>query len=86
MDLVCKDTGLFGALGKRLGIPLELSPKIVEIFEDGRKRYGDRAWSSMIVQRLEEACSINLREPGFPDELIDNSPEVKGEEVHEHEL
>ena len=85
MDLVCKDTGLFDALGKRLGIPLELSPKIVEIFEDGRRRYGERAWSSMIVKRLEEACSADLRAPGFPEELVDNHSEADGREMHRTE-
>ena len=32
MDLVLKDTGLFDDLAKKLNTPLEISPKIVEIF------------------------------------------------------
>ncbi|NDH59981.1 MAG: NAD(P)-dependent oxidoreductase, partial [Proteobacteria bacterium] len=45
MDLVLKDTGLFDDLAKKLNAPLEISPKIVEIFKDGQKKYGSRAWS-----------------------------------------
>ena len=43
MDLVLKDTGLFDDLAKKLGAPLEISPKVVEIFKDGQKKYGSRA-------------------------------------------
>ena len=38
MDLVLKDTGLFDSLAKKLNAPLEISPKIVEIFKDGQKK------------------------------------------------
>ena len=38
MDLVLKDTGLFDELAKKLNAPLEISPKIVEIFKDGQKK------------------------------------------------
>ena len=44
MDLVLKDTGLFDNLAKKLNTPLEISPKIVEIFKDGQKKYGPIAW------------------------------------------
>ena len=81
MDLVLKDTGLFDDLAKKLGAPLEISPKVVEIFKDGQKKYGSRAWSSMIVKRMEDLNKINFRANGFPDELIDNEPEEKGYEI-----
>ena len=81
MDLVLKDTGLFDNLAKKLNAPLEISPKIVEIFKDGQKKYGSRAWSSMIVKRMEDLNKINFRANGFPDELVDNEPEVKGFEI-----
>ena len=81
MDLVLKDTGLFDDLAKKLNAPLEISPKIVEIFKDGQKKYGSRAWSSMIVKRMEDLNNIDFRANGFPDELIDNEPEVKGYEI-----
>ena len=81
MDLVLKDTGLFDDLAKKLNAPLEISPKIVEIFKDGQKKYGSRAWSSMIVKRMEDLNNIDFRANGFPDELIDKEPEVKGFEI-----
>ena len=81
MDLVLKDTGLFDDLAKKLGAPLEISPKVVEIFKDGQKKYGSRAWSSMIVKRMEDINNIDFRTKGFPDELIDNEPEEKGYEI-----
>ena len=81
MDLVLKDTGLFDNLAKKLNASLEISPQIVEIFKDGQKKYGSRAWSSMIVKRMEDLNNINFRSNGFPDELIDNEPEEKGYEI-----
>ena len=81
MDLVLKDTGLFDDLAKKLGAPLEISPKVVEIFKDGQKKYGSRAWSSMIVKRMEDINNIDFRAKGFPEELIDNEPEEKGYEI-----
>jgi 3-hydroxyisobutyrate dehydrogenase len=81
MDLVLKDTGLFDDLAKKLGAPLEISPKVVEIFKDGKKKYGSRAWSSMIVKRMEDINNIDFRAKGFPEELTDNEPEEKGYEI-----
>ena len=81
MDLFLKDTGLFDELAKKLNAPLEISPKIVEIFKDGQKKYGSRAWSSMIVKRMEDLNKIDFRAEGFPEELTDNDPEEKGYEI-----
>ena len=81
MDLVLKDTGLFNDLAKKLNSGLEISPKIVEIFKDGQQKYGSRAWSSMIVKRMEDINNINFRADGFPEELTDNEPEEKGYEI-----
>ena len=81
MDLVLKDTGLFDNLANKLNAPLEISPKIVEIFKDGQKKYGSRAWSSMIVKRMEDLNKIDFRANGFPDELVDHEPEEKGYEI-----
>ena len=81
MDLVLKDTGLFDNLAKKLNAPLEISPKIVDIFRDGRKRYGSRAWSSMIVKRMEDLNKIDFRADGFPGALTDNELEEKGYEI-----
>ena len=81
MDLVCKDVGLFDGLAKSMNIPTEISPLITEIFKKGRDEYGDRAWSSMIVKRLEDACQADLRADGFPSELIDDTPRREGYEI-----
>ena len=81
MDLVLKDTNLFNTLAKKLNATLEISPKIVEIFKDGQKKYGSRAWSSMIVKRMEDLNKIDFRADGFPDELTDSEPEEKGYEI-----
>ena len=81
MDLVLKDTSLFDRLAKKLKAPLEISPKVVEIFKDGKAKYGSRAWSSMIVKRMEDLNNINFRADGFPEELVDNEVEQKGYEL-----
>ena len=81
MDLVLKDTSLFDRLAKKLKAPLEISPKVVEIFKDGKEKYGSRAWSSMIVKRMEDLNNINFRADGFPEELVDNEVEQKGYEL-----
>lgn len=81
MDHEVKDLTLFDDLGEKYGVPLELSPLAVEIMRDGLAKYGPRAWSSMVVKRLEDACGEDLRAPGFPAELIDEEPESPGAEV-----
>lgn len=81
MDLVVKDMSLFGALAQRLEVPLEISPLVLDIFKEGQARYGERAWSSMIVKRLEDSCCIDLRASGFPAEIVDEEPEKPGAEV-----
>ena len=81
MDLVLKDTSLFDNLAKKLNATLELSPLIVKTFKDGLEKFGPRAWSSMIVKRMEDINNINFRAKGFPSELIDNDPEKKGYEI-----
>jgi 3-hydroxyisobutyrate dehydrogenase len=81
MDLVEKDMTLFNNLAKKLDIPLEISPLVLNIFKDGHKKYGSRAWSSMIVKRMEELNNTNFRAEGFPSELIDKEPEEKGYEI-----
>ena len=50
-------------------------------FKDGHKKYGSRAWSSMIVKRMEDLNKIDFRAEGFPEELTDNEPEEKGYEI-----
>ncbi|WP_298356428.1 NAD(P)-dependent oxidoreductase [uncultured Litoreibacter sp.] len=81
MDLVLKDIGLFQEIANRNGVPLELSPKLIDIFKDGQARYGERAQSDDIIRRLEEATGLDIRAPGFPAELVDDEPEEPGYEV-----
>lgn len=81
MDLVKKDIGLFQQIAEDHGVPLEISPLIVSIFEDGIKRYGPRAQSDEIIRRLEEPTGLSIRAPGFPAELFDDEPEEQGYEV-----
>ncbi len=72
---------LFDRLAQRLNVPLEISPLVLKMFQDGQEQYGARAWSPMIVKRLEDTCGVNLRAPGFPSEIVDDQPEAPGEEV-----
>ena len=81
MDHEVKDLTLFDELGKKYDVPLELSPLCVDIMRDGLKRFGPRAWSSSVVKRLEDDCGVDLRAPGFPEELTDTEPEASGAEV-----
>ena len=81
MELVLKDIGLFQSIADQHDVPLELSPILIEIFEDGAARYGGGEWSPNITRRLEEQTGIDVRTPGFPAELVDDEPEAPGAEV-----
>jgi 3-hydroxyisobutyrate dehydrogenase len=81
MDLVIKDVGLFDALAKQLGVPLELSPLVLDIFKDGQRRYGPRELSPNIIKRLEQACGVEVLGTGFPAQMVDDEPEAPGYEV-----
>lgn len=81
MDLVLKDIGLFQEIAQSHDVPLELSPLLINIFEDGQRRYGSREWSPNIIRRLEEKCDLRVIAPGFPAELVDHEPEEPGYEV-----
>jgi 3-hydroxyisobutyrate dehydrogenase len=81
MDLVIKDVGLFDALGRAHGVPLELSPLVLGIFADGARRYGARELSPNIIRRLEEACGVRVLGEGFPAQISDEEPKVPGYEV-----
>jgi 3-hydroxyisobutyrate dehydrogenase len=81
MDLVLKDIGLFQAIADAHNVPLEISPQLIKIFQDGQARYGAREWSPNIIRRLEEACGTNILAPGFPPEMVDDEPEEAGYEI-----
>lgn len=81
MDLVIKDVGLFDSWAQAVGVPLELSPLVLNIFKDGQDRYGPREWSPNIIKRLEEAAGVEVLAPGFPAEIVDDEPAAAGAEV-----
>ena len=81
MDLVKKDMKLFNDLSKKLKTPLEISPFVLNIFNKAQKKYGSRAWSSMVVKRLEDKYKLKFRAPGFPKELKDFEIQKKGYEI-----
>jgi len=66
MDLACKDLGFAYQLGRELGVPLELAGLTEQIFRRGQARYGGNAWSTRVVQLLEDVVGTDLRAPGFP--------------------
>jgi 3-hydroxyisobutyrate dehydrogenase len=69
MDLACKDLGFAHQLGRDFGVPLELAGMTEQIFRRGQAQYGGDAWSTRIVQLLEDAVGTDLRAPGFPPVL-----------------
>ncbi|MEM9146883.1 MAG: NAD(P)-dependent oxidoreductase [Pseudomonadota bacterium] len=81
MDLVAKDVGLFQQVADRAGVPLELSPKLIEIFADAIERFGPRERSPNVIRRLEKATGLDVRAPGFPAEMVDDEAEARGAEV-----
>lgn len=81
MDLVVKDITLFQQVADRAGVPLEVSPVLIDIFEDGMERYGAREWSPNIIRRLEDATGLSILADGFPAEILDDEPEEAGYEV-----
>ena len=81
MDLVKKDIGLFQEVADRADVPLEINPVLIDIFNDGIARYGERELSPNIIRRLEDATGLDIRAPGFPAEMSDDEPEEPGYEV-----
>ncbi|KIN73185.1 NAD(P)-dependent oxidoreductase [Sulfitobacter guttiformis] len=81
MDLIQKDIGLFQQLADEAAVPLEISPLIIAMMSDGQARYGMRAQSDRMIERLEEATGLQILADGFPTELVDDEPEERGCEV-----
>lgn len=86
MDLIQKDIGLFQKLADDSGVPLEISPLMIEMMSDGQARYGERAQSDRMIERLEEATGLEILADGFPMELVDDEPEERGYEVRPKRL
>ncbi|MGR3714228.1 MAG: NAD(P)-dependent oxidoreductase [Shimia sp.] len=81
MDLVKKDIGLFQEVADRAGVPLELNPLMISMFDDAIARFGERELSPNIIKRLEEATGHSVLAPGFPSEMRDDESEEPGYEV-----
>lgn len=81
MDLVQKDIGLFQKIAEAHGVPLDISPLMIAIFDDAQARYGMRAQSDRVIERLEEATGLSVLADGFPTDLTDSEPEGLGHEV-----
>ena len=76
MDLV-----LFKKIADDLDVPLELSPQLILILQDGQARFGARGQSDRIIERLEQATGLSVLADEFPSVLIDEEPEEIGYEV-----
>ena len=81
MGLVHKDISLFQKIADNAGIPLEISPLMISIFEDGISRYGENEFSPNIIKRLEEKTGLVITDSGFPVEMEDDEAEEPGFEV-----
>ena len=81
MDLVAKDIGLFQDVADRAGVPLDLNPLLIRLFDDAIARFGPRELSPNIIRRLEEATGLDVTAPGFPAEMVDDEAEAAGAEV-----
>lgn len=81
MDLVIKDLSLFQQVADKANVPLELSPMLLKIFKEAAEKYGDREWSPNIIRRLEDATGLSVLASGFPEQMVDDEPEVAGSEV-----
>lgn len=80
-DLVLKDIGLFQEIADRVGVSLELSPLLIDVFKDHERRYGPREYSTAVVKRLEDDSDLSVHAEGFPADLTDDEPEEQGYEV-----
>lgn len=81
VDLVLKDIGLFLDLARRHDVPTDVADTVTDMFRDTESRYGSRALSPRVIQRLEDDCGIQVRAPGFPPQLVDQEVEEAGHEI-----
>ena len=61
LDLVTKDLALAVDLGRELGVPLELSALVEQLYRRARALYGDGAGALSTVRMVEDAVGIKLR-------------------------
>ena len=82
LDLVKKDIGLFHKIAEEAGLPLEISPLMIDMVDRAIAALGPRAQSDRMIELLEQATGLEVRADGFPAELVDDEPEEPGYEVH----
>ncbi|ANW22385.1 3-hydroxyisobutyrate dehydrogenase (plasmid) [Streptomyces clavuligerus] len=66
MALACKDLGLAVDLGRDVGVPVELSALVEQIYRRGLAQYGGPAGEMIPVRLYEELAGIELRIPAGP--------------------
>ncbi len=81
MNLVLKDIEMFQNLAKVSKVPLDISPKLIEIFKEGISTFGGDANSPEIIKRLERKTGLDITTAGFPPQIIDHECEKMGSEV-----
>ena len=72
---------MFQEVADRAGVELELSPLLINIFNDGIEKFGPRELSPNIIKRLEKRTGLSILADGFPAEIEDDEPEETGYEV-----
>lgn len=63
MALACKDLGLSVDLARDVGVPVELSATVEQIYRRGRAKYGDLAGEMIPVRLYEDLAGVELRIP-----------------------
>jgi len=61
MALACKDLGLAVEVGRDVGVPVEVSALVEQVYRRARARYGDLAGEMAPVRLYEEIAGIELR-------------------------
>ncbi len=77
LKLACKDLSLMTKLGKLHNIPMDFTRFIEQVFKNTKNRYGENAWTPSMVNDIEQKTGLNLREPNFPDKMMDYQDVVK---------
>ncbi|GBQ03791.1 3-hydroxyisobutyrate dehydrogenase [Streptomyces spongiicola] len=63
MSLACKDLGLAVDLAREVGVPVELSALVEQVYRRGRAAYGDLAGEMIPMKLYEDVAGLELRLP-----------------------
>jgi len=66
MALACKDLGLAVDVGRDVGVPVELSSLVEQIYRRAKAQYGDNAGEMIPVKLYEDLAGITLRNNPAP--------------------